>query len=72
MTAQDFSPQFSSSTFERLLKSEDVAQILNISKSMAYILMERGDIPTVHIYRAVRVRPQDLEQYIQSNVKPRK
>jgi predicted DNA-binding transcriptional regulator AlpA len=51
-----------------LLKSDDVAHILNISRSMAYLLMERGDIPTVHISRAVRVRPKDLEQYIQANI----
>jgi len=51
-----------------LLKSDDVARILNISRSMAYLLMERGDIPTVHISRAVRVRPKDLEQYIQANI----
>jgi len=51
-----------------LLKSDDVARILNISRSMAYLLMERGDIPTVHISRAVRVRPKDLEQYIQGNI----
>jgi len=68
MTSQDFTNQSSTSNFEKLLKSEEVAQILNISRSMAYLLMERGDIPTVHISRAVRVRPKDLEQYIQGNI----
>ena len=49
---------------EHLLKSEGVAHILHVSRSFAYLLMKRGDIPTVRIGTAVRVRPQDLEQYI--------
>jgi excisionase family DNA binding protein len=50
---------------EYLLKSEEVASILHVSRSFAYLLMKRGDIPTVRIGTAVRVRPEDLEQYIQ-------
>ncbi len=50
---------------DQLLKSEEVARILHVSRSFAYLLMKRGDIPTVRIGTAVRVRPQDLEQYIQ-------
>jgi excisionase family DNA binding protein len=52
----------------RLLKSDEVAQILQISRSMAYALMKRGDIPTVRIGTSVRVRPEDLEKYIHDNV----
>ena len=52
----------------RLLKSEEVAEILQISRSMAYTIMKRGDIPTVRIGTSVRVRPEDLEKYIQENV----
>ncbi len=53
---------------EHLLKSEEVAQILHVSRSFAYQLMKRGDIPTVRIGTAVRVRPQDLEHYIMKRV----
>lgn len=53
---------------ERLLKSEEVAEILHVSRSMAYLLMKRGDIPTVHIGSAVRVRSEDLDAYIKSHV----
>ena len=60
--------RLSNNELDVLLKSDDVARILNISRSMAYLLMERGDIPTVHISRAVRVRHKDLEQYIQANI----
>jgi excisionase family DNA binding protein len=52
----------------RLLKSDEVAETLQISRSMAYALMKRGDIPTVRIGTSVRVRPEDLEKYIQNNV----
>ena len=50
---------------EQLLKSEEVARILHVSRSFAYLLMKRGDIPTVRVGNAVRVLPQDLERYIQ-------
>ena len=52
----------------RLLKSDEVAEMLQISRSMAYALMKRGDIPTVRIGTSVRVRPEDLEKYIQNNL----
>jgi excisionase family DNA binding protein len=50
---------------EHLLKSDEVAKILQVSRSFAYLLMKRGDIPTVRIGSAVRVRPEDLQRYIQ-------
>jgi excisionase family DNA binding protein len=50
---------------ESLLKGGQVAEILHVSRSFAYLLMRRGDIPTVRIGNAVRVRPEDLERYIQ-------
>ena len=48
---------------DELLKASDIARILNVSRSFAYQLM-RSDIPTVRLGRAVRVRPQDLEDFI--------
>ena len=52
----------------RLLCGEEVAQILNISKAFAYHLMARGDIPTIRLGRSVRVRPEDLEKFIETSV----
>ena len=52
---------------QQLLKSDEVARILHVSRSFAYLLMKRGDIPTVHLGNAVRVRPEDLERYININ-----
>jgi excisionase family DNA binding protein len=48
----------------RLLKSDEVAEILQVSKAHAYVLMKRGEIPTVWIGKIVRVRLEDLERYI--------
>jgi excisionase family DNA binding protein len=54
-------------TFIPLLKAEDVAEILNISRSMLYRLVKRGELPSIHIRSSVRVRPQDLEKYIEKD-----
>lgn len=51
-----------------LLKANDVAKILGISRSLAYRLMQSGDIPIIRIKGLVRVRPIDLEGYIQKNL----
>ena len=51
----------------KLLKVEEVAQILGISKSFAYQLMRTGQIPTVHIGRSRRVKRRDLERFISEN-----
>jgi len=48
----------------KLLKSEEVARILQVSRSFAYQLMQRGEIPSVRIGNTVRVRPGDLQRYI--------
>ena len=53
----------------KLLKARDVAETLKISKSMAYKLIRTGDIPSVHIGSSRRVRPSDLQGYINSHVK---
>jgi len=49
---------------EELLKPDDVAKILQISKAKAYTLLKEGGIPTIRIGGLVRVRREDLEQYI--------
>ncbi len=51
----------------RLLKAVDVATVLNCSKSMAYHLMQSGEIPTVKIRKLIRVREADLQEYIQNS-----
>jgi len=53
---------------ERLLKPAEVAEILQVSKALAYNLLKRGEIPTVRIGATVRVRREDLEKYIYDKV----
>ena len=48
----------------KLLRANEVAQQLNISRSLAYQLMQRGEIPTVRFGSSVRVRECDLEEYM--------
>ena len=48
----------------KLLKAVDIARILNISKALAYRLIQHGDIPAVRINHAVRVKPSDLEEFV--------
>ena len=48
----------------RLLKTDEVADILQVGRSFAYQLMKRGEIPSVRIGNAVQVRPEDLQRYI--------
>lgn len=53
---------------QTLLTGIEVAKILNISRSQAFTLMQRGDIPTIRIgLKNVRVRMEDLEQYVEDN-----
>ena len=59
---------FNNKTENSLLRPSDVAARLNISKSFAYRLMQTGEIPVVRIRAACRVRPRDLEEYIERNV----
>lgn len=49
---------------EKLLKANDVARILNVSRALAYRLIQQGEIPVIRIRHAVRVKPSDLEIFI--------
>ena len=47
-----------------LLTCKEVAEVLKVSRSRAYRIMGRGDFPVLHIGKLLRVRPEDLKQYI--------
>jgi len=49
---------------KKLLNAPEVAQLLGISRSKAYGLMQRKELPVIQIDRCVRVRLEDLEDYI--------
>ena len=50
-----------------LLTAEEVAEILNVSRSKAYRLMRLKEIPTITIGKNVRVSNEDLDEYITNN-----
>ena len=56
------------SSIGKLLKAREVAEQLNVSRSFAYALMQSGQIPIVQLGRAVRVRPEDLDEFIRLNL----
>ena len=47
-----------------LLTGKEVAQLLRVSRSKAYGLMRRKEVPVIQIGKCVRVRLEDLEDYI--------
>ena len=54
---------------EKLLRIAEVAEILQVSKTAAYLLVQVGELPAVHIAeKIVRVRLEDLEKYIQEHL----
>ena len=52
---------------EKLLTADEVASILNISRSKAHNLMREREIPTITIGKSVRVSREDLEKFLASN-----
>lgn len=54
-------------TVSVLLKARDVAEVLNISRALAYQLMRTGELPSVKMGNSVRVIPEDLQEYIRSH-----
>ncbi len=53
--------------FSSLLTGEEIAKILHVSRAYAYQLMRQKQITTIKIGRSVRVRPEDLAQFIAIN-----
>jgi len=54
----------------RLLRAAEIAQILNVSRAFAYRLMQQGKIRTVVIAKTRRVRPADLQDFIDQSLSP--
>ena len=52
-----------------ILKASDVAQILRISKALAYRMIQQGEIPAIQFGRTTRVRRKDLEEFIRTHGK---
>ena len=63
----DISNIYNVSEHDRLLKASEVALQLNISLSLTYRLMQKGEIPNIRIASCVRVHLSDLEDYVRKN-----
>ena len=55
----------------RLLRIEDVADRLAVSRSMAWKLISIGQLRAIRIGRAVRVRPSDLQAFLEDAARER-
>ncbi len=60
--------QIAETNLPRLLTIEEVSEITKVSTSHLYALINEGILPAVQFGRAKRIRMQDLEQFIRSNL----
>jgi excisionase family DNA binding protein len=51
----------------RLMKAEEVAAVLGVSRSKVYRMMRERDIPTITFGKNVRVSCEDLEKFLTTN-----
>lgn len=52
----------------KLLTAQDLAALWQVDESTVYRRMQKGEIPTVKIGRAVRVRAADAMQFINAQL----
>ena len=51
----------------RLLTVQEVSRILHLGRSTVYKLIQLGELPCVRFGRSVRVRLEDIEEFIKLN-----
>ena len=54
----------------KLLRAEEAASIMDVSKSLVYRLIRTGELPAVRFGTAVRIKPEDLNAFIEANTEP--
>jgi excisionase family DNA binding protein len=47
-----------------LLRVEQAAKRLNLSRTKTYSLVARGELPSITIGYSRRIRPEDLERFV--------
>ena len=65
--AQNGSQSGAAAWSDEFLKTGEVAAILKISRSQAYQLIQKGELPYYSIGKLVRVKRADLEVFIQEH-----
>jgi len=58
--------------YQKLLTIVEVARILRVSRNYVYKLISNGDLLAMQYIGLIRVRKEDLDQFIQSNINKRK
>ena len=48
-----------------LLRLPEVASLLGVGRSTVYELVQRGDLPAVHVGRAVRIPSAALQRWVE-------
>ena len=59
--------QTSKVVLPKLMTVCEVAEKLKLGRSTVYLLIRRNELTHVRFGRAVRVRPDDLEKFIEAN-----
>ena len=54
---------------DRLLRVDEVAELLAVGAWAVYQMCENGELPHVRINNSIRVRPKDLEALIASRLR---
>jgi excisionase family DNA binding protein len=52
---------------KRLLTVPELAKRLRLSRGRTYILLGRGDIPSIKVGGAIRVDSQDVDSYLDAH-----
>jgi len=56
----------------RLLRVDEVADMLAVSSAYIYLLVQQYEIPAVKMGRSIRLKKEDIDAYIDANVTSRK
>lgn len=50
---------------DKILTVPQVAEILQISKAKAYLIIQRGEMPYIKLEKNIRVKESELQKYIE-------
>lgn len=53
---------------ERLLTADEVARTLHLSRSFLYKLIRRGDLPSLRLRGALRIRSSDVLHFLRTRL----
>ena len=54
---------------EPLMTADEASKVLQVGLSTVYLLLQRGELACVRIGRSVRIRPLDLDEFIEARAR---